>query len=193
MAGSLFYDGALTPQDGTFANPGGSTSNSGLHFYDLIQFNVDVSGDYTIEIASPNTAGDPSDALDTYLRLHANTFDPMAPSGAIAANDDFNGLLSVLPGPYAGTVQSSGTGFSGDQPASRLANVGLLAGVDYFLVTTSFRETDFSHAGTVGAQIGAYYTGISGPGEITVVPEPTAILMLAFGAAALIRRRPAQK
>jgi subtilisin-like proprotein convertase family protein len=164
-----FYNGALTTSSSTYDNPDGSSTGSGIHYYCAQEFTVDASGTYVIESASPNTSGTPSDALDTFLALYANAFNPGAPAGPQAFNDDFTGTLTVLPGPYAGTVTATATGFQGAQPASRLPTANLTAGTNYFLVQTSFRETNYVTTGTQGQPVGAFYTGISGPGGVTLV------------------------
>ncbi len=88
---------------------------------------------------------------------------------SVASSDDFTGTLTVLPGPYAGTISATATGFSGAQPSSRLGTASLTAGTDYFLVQTSFRSTDYVVAGAEGGPTGPFYTGIGGPGNITLV------------------------
>lgn len=188
LAGTAYFAGNITTASSTFVNPGGSTSGSGIHFFDVIQFTVDLTGTYVIESASPNTGGTNSNALDTYLRLYANTFNPAAPTGALASNDDFTGALTVLPGPYAGTVLPASTGFTGAEPASRISTT-LTAGVTYFLINTSFRQTNYVDTSLNGKQIGAYYTGISGGGNITLVPTPGAMGALAMGGLLASRRR----
>lgn len=188
LAGTYFYSGNLGPGTTTFDNPNGDTGGSGVHYYNVTQFTVTVTGAYTFEMASPNTTGTPSNALDTNLRLYANFFNPAAPTGQLAFNDDFTGTLTVLPGPYAGTVGPSGTGFTGAQPASRLLNIALTAGTQYFIVNTSFRNTSFVGTGTTAQASGDYYTGISGPGDI-VVPAPGALALLGLAGLAGGRRR----
>lgn len=191
LAGSAmaadFASGALTPNSPTFDNPGGSSSGSGIHFYDVLAVAVDTTGAYTFEAASPNTTGNPSNALDTFLLLYSGSFNPAAPAGSIASNDDFTGLLTVLPGPYAGTITANSTGFSGAQPGSRLLNVNLTAGTDYFLVVSSFRQTNYVNT-TDGASTGPWYVGASGVGNITI-PAPGALALLGLGGLAAARRR----
>jgi hypothetical protein len=190
FAGTFFYDNSLTAASPTFDNPGGSSSGTGVHYYHVMQFTVSVSGTYTFESASPNTnTTNPSNALDTYLRIYANSFNPAAPGAGLANNDDFTGALTVLPGPYAGTVGPNGTGFTGAQPASRMLNVALTTGTQYFLINTSFRATDYVSTSNEGQAKGHFYTGISGQGEITAVPEPATMAVLGLGVAALLRRR----
>ena len=193
-AAPYFYNGALTANSPTFDNPGGSSAGTGVHHYHAFEFTVSVTGNYTFETSSPNTSGTPSNALDTYLRLYQTTFNPGAPGAGIASNDDYTGVLTVLPGPYGGTIGGSGTGFTGAQPSSRLLNIGLTAGTTYFLINTSFRETSFvATTGTTAQAVGPWYTGIDGPGTVNPVPEPATMTALGLGALALIRRRKAKK
>ncbi len=192
QAAPYFYSGALTANSLTFDNPGGSTLGSGIHYYSAFQFTVSTSGAYTFEMASPNTStSGQSNALDTYLRLYAVTFNPGAPGAGIASNDDFTGALTVLPGPYAGTISGTATGFTGAQPSSRLASIALTAGTTYYLINTSFRETTYVTplTGNVSGATGPWYTGINGPGTVNPVPEPASMIVLGLGAAALLRRR----
>ena len=191
-AAPYFFNGTLGPGSPTFVNPGGD--GLGSHYYNALEFTVTVSGNYTFESASPNTTGTPSNALDTFIRVYANVFNPGAPGAGIASNDDFTGTLTVLPGPYAGTITSTATGFTGAQPSSRLASVALLTGTTYFMINTSFRNTAFvALTGTTAQAKGPYYSGINGPGNVTPVPEPASMIALGLGAVALMRRRRAKK
>lgn len=195
FAGTYFTNGALGAGDATWANPGGSTSGSAVQYYDAFQFTVDLTGNYTIEMASPNTStSGTSNALDTYLWLADGTWSAGTPMGGyIDDNDDFTGALTVLPGPYAGTVLPNGTGFTGAQPASRLLNMALTANTVYTLVQTTYRQTDFVNSGSTAGATGNYYTGISGQGNIQAVPEPASMTALALGAVAMLRRRKSAK
>ena len=180
---TVFGSGALTTTDPTFDNP--SVTGIAQHYYDVFAFNVTVSGAYTFELSSTNTVGTPSNALDTFLLIYANAFNPIAPAGPLGFNDDFTGALTVLTG--------TATGFTGALPASRLANLALTAGTPYFMVVSSFRPTTFTSTTNAGQATGAYNWGITGPGTITVVPEPgtTALFLMAAGgvAAYVFRKR----
>jgi hypothetical protein len=190
FAGTYFFDGVLTTGSPTFVNPGGASGTGFVHYYNVLQFTVDLSGTYTFEAASPNTnPANPSNALDTYLRLYSGSFNPASPGAGIASNDDFTGTLTVLPGPYAGTVSATATGFTGAQPSSRMLNVALTAGTQYFLINTSFRQVGYVSTTNEGQATGHYYDGISGQGNINVVPEPASMAVLGIGALALLRRR----
>jgi MYXO-CTERM domain-containing protein len=185
-AGTLFYNGNLGQGDLTFHHPNASAVGSGVQFYEVQQITVDATGNYTFEAASPNTTGTPSNALDTFLAVYTGSFNPGAP-GAGTFNDDFTGVFTVLPGPFLGTVAPAGTGFTGAQPASRLASVALTAGTNYFVVITSFRDTTFVGTGTTAQASGNYFIGISGPGNI--VPTPGAAALLGLGGLIAARRR----
>lgn len=184
---TVFLDGALTTNDPTFHHPNASTVGTGVQYYDVYAFTVTTSGNYTFEAASVNTTGTPSNALDTFLAIYANIFNPIAPGPGIAFSDDFSGNRTVLPGPYAANgVTVASTGFSGANPGSRILNLALTAGTPYFLVETSFRSTDFVGTGTTAQPRGTYYLGLTGPGTIVVVPEPSTIALLGMvGAGAL--------
>ena len=116
--------------------------------------------------------------MDTFYRLYATTFNPAAPGAGIASNDDFTGTLTVLPGPFGGAgVTNTATGFTGAQPSSRMLSINLTAGTQYFLITTSFRSTDYVvTTGGEAGPTGPYWAGIS-PGDIIptggVSPTPT--------------------
>ncbi len=157
-----------------------------LQYYNVIPFTVDTTGSYIFELASINSTGTPSNALDTWLGIFANTFTPPALGAPLTSNDDFTGTLTVLPGPYAGMgLTATSTGFTGAQPGSRLAAAALTAGTPYFLYVSSFRDTTFVGTGTTAQNRGDYYFGISGPGIITVVPEPATVAFLGLAAVAV--------
>ena len=171
VSSDYFFNGALTATDPIFVNPGGSTGGTGMHYYDVFQFTVGTTGLHTIETSSLNTngAGMTSNALDPFIRLYAGSFDPMAPGGAVTFSDDYTGMLTVLPGPYTvDGLTNNATGFINSQPSSRLLNVNLTAGTQYFLVTTSYRPTDYVPSSTTqpeGGPTGPYWSGIS-PGDV---------------------------
>lgn len=175
-------------------NPDGSGAGTGLHYYQALNIQVDTAGNYTFEMASPNTSGSPSNALDTFLRVHDATWDPNTGAGSLAFNDDFTGTLTVLPGPYGAFITATSTGFTGAQPGSRLASVALAANTDYWVVMTSFRNTDYLTPGapsTVSGATGPFYVGVEGPGNIAIVPEPATFIAIGAGllGLAIARRR----
>lgn len=186
FAAPFYTSGALTANSPTFDAPGGSGVGTALQYYSFMQFQVSVSGAYTMEMSSLNTStSGVSNALDTLLVLYTGSFNPASPTGQTAFSDDFTGSLTVLPGPYAGIgLTNTATGFQNAQPSSRLAGVNLVAGTDYFAVFSSFRSTDFVSTTAAGQATGNYYFGIDGPGDtIPAVPEPATMVVL--GAAAL--------
>jgi hypothetical protein len=195
MADIVYLSGQLTTSSPQAHATGQSTVGTGLQYYEVRPFVVDLTGSYILEMASPNTTGTPSNALDTWIGVFANTFTPPALGAPLTSNDDFTGTLTVLPGPYSSFITSTSTGFSGAQPGSRLAAAALTAGTPYFLYTSSFRDTSFVGTGTTAQPIGPYYFGISGPGTITFVPEPTSLTLLgvvsALGLVRQYRRRQA--
>ncbi|MGI8821036.1 MAG: PEP-CTERM sorting domain-containing protein, partial [Chthoniobacterales bacterium] len=175
-----YGQGSLTVNDPTFTRPNGAAGTP--YFYDVYQLSVTVTGAYTFELSSLNTAGSPSNALDTYLVVYANMFNPAAPSGQIGLSDDFTGTLTVLPGPFVGQgYTANSTGFTGAQPGSRVLNLNLTAGTPYFLVVTSFQAANSAPitTGTAGQRIGNYVFGVGGgPGNVVVVPEPSTFALL---------------
>lgn len=193
FAGTYYYNGVLNTFSPTYDNPNGSSAGSNVHYYHALEFTVDVTGNYTFESASPNTTGTPSNALDTFINIYANTFNPLSPGASHGFDDDFTGTLSVLPGPYAGTISATATGFTGAQPSSQILNLALTAGTTYFLVNTSFRTTSYVQTSNEGGPTGPFYTGISGPGNFNPVPEPGTMIALGLGAAALLKRRRSKK
>jgi hypothetical protein len=182
----VYGNGVLTTSSPTAHVTGQSTTGSGIHYYNVFELSVSQTGTYIFELSSRNTTGTPSNALDTWLAIFANNFNPAAPGTPQNSNDDFTGTLTVLPGPFSGIgLTNVATGFTGAQPASRLATVNLVAGTRYFMYVSSFRETNYITTGSQAQPTGAYYYGISGAGIITVVPEPTTVALFGFGALAV--------
>ncbi len=181
-----FGQGALTTSSSTYIRSGQTT---GLYYYDVIQLSVTVTGAYTFNLSSLNTTagGVPSNALDTYMYVYANMFNPAAPAGPLAFNDDFTGAMTILPGAFAGQgYTANSTGFTGAQPGSRILALNLTAGTTYFMVVTSFQRTTSVSTTSAGQAVGNYVFGIGGgPGDVVVVPEPATTALLIGGAGAL--------
>jgi hypothetical protein len=186
---TFFFNGAIGPTTGspTAHATGQDTGNSGLQWYNAFQISVTTSGTYTFELASLNTVGSPSNALDTWLGIFTTTFTPPALGAPTTSNDDFTGTFTVLPGPYAANgLTATSTGFTGAEPGSRLTGVSLTAGTTYYVYVSSFRGTTYVNAGTTAAASGAYYLGFSGTGALVVTPlvqtpEPSTLALLGLG------------
>lgn len=186
---TYFNNGVLSAAAGspTAHATGQSTVGTAMQYYNLYSIAVTTTGTYTFELASPNTSGTPSNALDPWLGIFTGTFTPPNLGAPTASNDDFTGTLTVLPGPYSGTITATSTGFSGAQPGSRIAGFTLTAGTTYFVYVSSFRSTDFVGTGTTAQPSGPYYMGISGTGSVLVtpiirtVPEPSTLSVLCLG------------
>jgi len=178
-ADTVFYNGSIATTDPTAHVTGQSTANSGIQYYDVFSLTVATTGSYTFELSSRNTAAaGSSNALDTWMALFSGVFNPVTPGAPATSNDDFTGALTVLPGPFAGDgVTATGTGFQGAQPSSRFA-FSLTAGTTYFLYVSSFRATTYVGVGTEARATGPYWGGVTGPGTIVFVPEPSTAALL---------------
>ena len=175
---TVFYNGAIDTTDPTSHVTGQSTVAPGIQYYDLFSLTVTTTGSYTFELSSRNTAAAPSNALDTWMALFTGVFNPVTPGSPATSNDDFTGALTVLPGPFTGDgVTATATGFTGAQPSSRFAFT-LTAGTTYFLYVSSFRSTTYVNTGTEGRPVGPYWGGVTGPGTIVFVPEPSTAALL---------------
>jgi hypothetical protein len=124
--------------------------------YNARQFEVDTSGDYTFEVISANN-------FDPYLFLYQDSFNaanPLKFGSVLDANNDRDW----------------------DNKLSKFSH-SLIAGTQYYLVTTGDQNSDF----------GAFTNRISGDGSITAaVPEPEEWAMMLVGAALIsfqVRRK----
>src|SRR5437870_5090761 len=86
-SGTTYFDGSITTTDLTSHVTGQSTAGSGMEYYDLYALTVDATGSYVFELSSRNTTGTPSNALDTWMAIFANVFNPPGPPQT--SNDDF--------------------------------------------------------------------------------------------------------
>jgi hypothetical protein len=176
---NAYFNSSLDASDPLWNRSTGGTPNQ---YYEVVPFWVATTGAYTYEMSSSVNFG----ALDTYGFIYRGSFDALSPlTNRIAFNDDFNGTLTVLPGPFAG-ITNLATGAGGNQPSSRMAGVNLDAGVQYWAVQSSW--TAF--------ETGQYFVGIGGgAGQVNLglVPEPASMAALALGLAAVARRRRAKK
>ena len=148
-AGTVTYSGDTTngalfdaPLENGDDTPFATYGQSIFH-YERQSFYVDTSGLYDILSTSINPAN-----WDNYLYLYQGSFNPTDSLDSILiANDDF---------PFTGN-----SGFSG---------LSLNGGVQYYLVTSGFSQSDF----------GQYRNTISGVGNITLAnatPVPTPSLL----------------
>jgi hypothetical protein len=185
-----YFSGSLTANSPTWTRAlatGTGTSTAGCA-YSVQMFYVLTTGNYTFETSSFTLPGT-STNLDTFEYIYHTSFNPTSQLvNFVAGNDDFTGTLTVLPGPYTGVgLTSAATGAGGVQPSSRILNVALTAGVQYFAIESSF----YAANSTTGRGVGPYWAGIGGAGTVRLgaVPEPMSLTALALGAGALLRRR----
>ncbi|AFZ56888.1 PEP-CTERM sorting domain-containing protein [Anabaena cylindrica FACHB-243] len=166
LAGTLNYTGTTVsgatwnrPVSGNPPTP--PTSGVGTNVaYSVQEFNVDTTGFYNFQ----STATSPVE-WDNYLFLYQTSFDPTTPfTNVIIGNDD---------NPSIGLA-----GFN---------NISLTAGLNYFLVTSGFGNSDQ----------GEFSNNINGLGNITIgsasVPEPASVMGIlglgAFGVTSLRKRK----
>jgi hypothetical protein len=183
-AGTAQYTGTLAAGDPTFnrpiqfeTNPPGYTApfaSGRFPFYDVQPFFVSAPGSYTIASANEyESAG----------VLYANSFNPAIPltnvvralgqTGNVLRNNTFNPLP-----------------FDDDATGGTVITADLLAGVQYYYVTTAYSAPGSEPDG--GPFVGRYSNIITGTGNVTlgIVPEPNAgWAMLALITALKFRRR----
>lgn len=186
-AQNVYFQGELTPNSPTWDRPredGHVLDPLGFNTaYSVQPFYVASNGFFTFETGAPAPK-----AFNTFIAIYRDAFDPEAPlSNFVAADDNFAGHYSVLPGPFQMPVLA--TGSAGVCPGSQIDSVPLSAGVQYFAINT---------ANSPG-NVGEFKSGIEGralngsPIDVTLgnlpVPEPTTMAALGLGTLALLRRR----
>ena len=150
------FSGALTLTDPIFNRPVSTTTLSGVGtavFYDVQRFSLTLSSSVTLTVDSATFS--PGTPDDSFLALYQGAFNPASPlTNLIAVDDDSGpGFLSSISAP-------------------------LLAGTNYFLVTTAFAN------------------GVTGPyndtitpanaASVVVVPEPSTWAMAVGGLGVLM-------
>jgi hypothetical protein len=154
QADFVSYTATLTSGSPTFNRPLSGTPPTTLSavgtnvYYNLQPFYVTVSGSYSMETVAPSAIS------DTFLVLYQNAFNPASPlSNAVSADDDSGADLLSLIGP-----------------------IGLTAGVQYYLVTTTF---DNGVTGSTTVQIGTTTMGVTP--VLGIVPEPGSLALAGLG------------
>ena len=128
--------------------------------YQVTRFTVGTTGSYSFLMTGTNPVN-----WDTFLGLHANAFNPIAPlTNGIIYNDDFPSI-----------------GLSG-------FNATLTSGVSYFAIATGFENIDF---GAYSLAINGPGTITIGGGQGGAVPEPAtwAMMLAGFGIVGGVMRR----
>lgn len=181
---TVFWSGQLDATDPVFNRP---SNLFGLSFtgtavaYDVQPFFASTSGDYIFESGQ---------GYDGFILVYASEFNNSAPlMNLLGGGDDFtpdpfssnpsehNELLNPWTFDFGSKLDTSTNGFG---------QMGLVAGQQYFAVTTAFGNSD----------LGAYSNAIGGgPGSVTLgaVPEPATIAALGVGLAIVLRRRAKRK
>lgn len=127
-----FFEGALATTDPTYvrSTSGTTYSSSSTVYYDVLPFTVSTTGSYTFTQCASS--------YDAHASIYQTNFNPASPSvNFLIADDDGNG---------------------GSCDNDALITISLTAGVNYFIVTSSFSS------GTTGA----YTWQFSGPAGATI-------------------------
>lgn len=171
-AATLSFDGN-TLTGSTFHRPTGSdypapSIDPELHYiengqwsYHSTSFTVGTSGNYDFSVGSND--------FDIYLALYTS-FDPSNPTANLVALFD-------------GDDSSPSFDYS-----SLLSGVALTAGETYTFVVTSFWENTLGDLNG-NTPAGQFQATITGPGTITAIPEPSAVMLGSLAALAFFRRR----
>jgi hypothetical protein len=165
FAGSFTYTGTTVAGD-TWHRPVANQNDVPVKLsptttavtFSAFEFNVDTTGLYDFISTSTNPAN-----WDNYTFLYANSFDPTQPlDNIIIANNDFP-----------------------SQGLSGFNNVALTAGLNYFLVTSGFANTD---QGAFTNTIANSSKIIAGP--VTSVPTPALLPgLIAMGIATFRKQK----
>ena len=161
-AGAQVFAGDTTGEP-TFNRPVSPTGLSGVGTavpYEVFNVEVDTTGDYVVTMTQIDAD------FDTYLLVYSD-FDPNSPLDNLLAGDD-----DLVFGVSSQVGTGSGYG-PGDDPLT------LVVGQDYDVVATGFNNLDF----------GAYSLTFTGPGVVSIVPEPAALSVAGLAGLALVRRR----
>lgn len=168
-AQNVVWEGELKPGDGMFNRTdetGSILSFVGTNVYfDSTAFYVSKDGKYTFESFQP-------ESWDGMIFVYSTVFDPTKPlKNWCYGNDGYEGRLTMLD-----------VDCHDEEEGSKIADMTLSSGVQYYAVTTSFYNYS----------AGEYIDAIgNGPGAVALgtVPEPVAGVPLLLGLAVLKRRR----
>jgi len=169
QADTVTNSGVIDGSDPTFDNP--DTVATTLTNFDTIEFTVDADGAYAVLGFYPGDVATDMN-MDGYLLLEDGGM-------FVASDDDYTvGGITELGSFDAACVGQNCSGFV----------AALTAGTTYTLTQTTFTDT----ANAFGLPSGPYDQTLTGPGTITIVPEPTSNVLsfsVLFGLASMALRR----